>query len=221
MLDTVSNRLYGIIHSYDDGSYVFGILNLEDFEVVRLELQSFEKMSDFDMIYNSGGIHITYKERTSLEKFSTKVIMSNSITNTLIWYDVEMDSLFLKFYDSRLTANQKEKVYKREHDTIEKFEAEQSRLKQEINFLPPFWDEKSQRFYRLSYQELPTNSISSEGVKSKVYLTIYDKALNMMGEAPVPQLTKKPGKHFAKDGDIWIYVNIMDEMGFIRLGIVE
>lgn len=217
VLDTLSNRLYGIIHSYDDGSYAFGILNLGDFEVIKRDLKSFEKMPDFDMIYNSGGIHITYKERTYLEKFGTKVILSNSITNTLMWYDSEMDSLFLKSYNSQLTANQKEKVYKREHGTIGEFDAEQSRLKQEINFLPPFWDEKTQLFYRFSYQEVPTTDATDEEIKSNVYLTALDKDLNQIGETHVPQLTRAPGKHFAKDGKIWIYQNMEDEMGFVRL----
>src|SRR5690554_6965622 len=94
------------------------------------------------------------------------------------------------------------------------------RLKQEINFMPPFWDERSQRFYRLSYQKLPTSSVG-DGIKANVYLTILDPGLNQIGEARVPQLTRRPGKHFARDGEIWIYVNIMDEMGFIRLAILE
>ncbi|HSI74267.1 MAG TPA: hypothetical protein VK957_00160 [Lunatimonas sp.] len=43
----------------------------------------------------------------------------------------------------------------------------------------------------------------------------------MLGETLVPQLTKKPGKHFAKNGKIWIHENMEDEMGFIRLGMSD
>jgi len=52
-------------------------------------------------------------------------------------------------------------------------------------------------------------------------MKVLDKDLNMLGETLVPQLNKKPGKHFAKDGKIWIYENMNDEMGFIRLGMSQ
>src|SRR5690606_16793020 len=52
-LDTVANRLYGIINNFNDGSYALGILNLKEFEVARLELKSFEKLPNFDIGYNS------------------------------------------------------------------------------------------------------------------------------------------------------------------------
>jgi hypothetical protein len=85
-------------------------------------------------------------------------------------------------------------------------------LRQEINFLPPFWDEKSQHFYRFSYEELPAIDRSDAEIKSNVYLTILDKDINQIGETEVPQLARSPGKHFARDGKIWIYRNLNDEM---------
>ncbi|NHE58879.1 hypothetical protein [Cyclobacterium plantarum] len=57
--------------------------------------------------------------------------------------------------------------------------------------------------------------------ETKVYLTAFDKDLNMLGEILVPQLRKKPARHFAKDGKIWIYEKMEDEMGFVRLAISE
>lgn len=79
--------------------------------------------------------------------------------------------------------------------------------------MPPFWDNESRYFYRFSYTE-------NEG-KATVYLTAYDEELNQIGETLVPELTKRPAKHFAKDGKIWIYENLNDEMGFVRLAMSE
>jgi hypothetical protein len=72
---------------------------------------------------------------------------------------------------------------------------------------------------------VPSESKVEENIKSNIYLTALDKDLNLLGEILVPQLTKKPAKpfsekfprHFAKDGKIWIYENINDEMGFVVL----
>lgn len=217
VLDTVANRLYGIINNYDDNSYDFVTLDLKEFEVSRMELKSFENLPNFDIVFNSNGMIINYKEGVYIKKINTKVMLSNSISNTLMWYESEIDSLYIKSYNSQLTANRKEKEYKKERETIEELEAEQRRLKQEINFMEPFWDEKRQLFYRLSYEELPP-SAAGGGIKANVYLTVLDPDLNQIGETPVPQLTKRPAKHFAKDGKIWIYENMDDEMAFVRLG---
>jgi len=41
--------------------------------------------------------------------------------------------------------------------------------------------------------------------------------LNLIQEAKLPFLTQKPLRHFIKDGMLWLFVNLEDEMGFIRL----
>jgi len=46
---------------------------------------------------------------------------------------------------------------------------------------------------------------------------ILDKELNLFNEFSIPQLTNIPYFSFAKDGKIWIFENIEDEMGFVRL----
>uniref|UniRef100_UPI003593E4A5 DUF4221 family protein n=1 Tax=Aquiflexum sp. TaxID=1872584 RepID=UPI003593E4A5 len=217
-LDTESNRLYGIILRHKDKSFTLGILHLDEYEISKRELKTFERMPDYTFIqYLTGGSIWIRSPEIEIEKFGTKVILSNQITSSLMWYETKMDSLFMKSYDSELTANEKVKEYKLEHETVEHFDAEFLKFLQEINFMPPFWDDKNQVFYRFSYQNISTESINNVEIKSKVYLTALDKDLNMIGETLVPQLTKKPAKHFAKDGKIWIYENINDEMGFVLL----
>ena len=55
-----------------------------------------------------------------------------------MWYDTELDSLFIKSYNSQLTANKKEEAYKKEHETFEELEAEERKSRQEIIFCPRF-----------------------------------------------------------------------------------
>ena len=50
------------------------------------------------------------------------------------------------------------------------------------------------------------------------FLTAFDEELNQIGETLVPQLTKKPERHFAKDWEDLDFMNKWnDEMGFVRL----
>lgn len=225
VLDTDANRMFILIERIRDSGSVLGILDLKEYEISRKDLQTFEKLNNYRFTLWMGKSSIGFGPGMKIEKFGSKVILSNQITSSLMWYDTAMDSLFLKTYSSQLTANEKVNSYKLEHETEESVEAEYTKLHQEINFLPPFWDEKNQVFYRFSFQEVPSESKVEENIKSNIYLTALDKDLNLLGEILVPQLTKKPAKpfsekfprHFAKDGKIWIYENINDEMGFVVL----
>jgi len=218
-LDAEANRLYGIILRHMDKSFALGILNLDLFEISKIEIKTFERMPNYTFIQNlPGGSMWIRSPEIEIEKFDTKMILSNQITSSLMWYDTRLDSLFMKSYNSQLTANEKVNEYKLKHETEESFDAEINRFHQEINFLAPFWDQKNQVFYRFSYQDIASES-NQEEAKAKVYLTVFDKDLNQIGETSIPQLIKKPAKHFAKDGKIWIYENINDEMGFVVLTI--
>ncbi|MFC4873449.1 DUF4221 family protein [Negadavirga shengliensis] len=209
VFDPESNRIYGLIFRHMDKSYVLGILHLDAYEISKVELKTFVRMADFTFNYNVSGSILIKSPEGEIEKHGSKVILSNQVTSSLMWYDTELDSLFIKSYKNKLTANEKVKDYKLDHNAKESFEAEYMRFHSEINFLPPFWDQKNQIFYRFSFEENED--------KTKVYLTAYDMELNQIGESRVPQLIKKPAKHFAKDGNIWIYENTNDEMGFVRL----
>ena len=94
----------------------------------------------------------------------------------------------------------------------------------EISYNSPFWDESRQVYLRFSYEleysqeaSPPPGQLLPIPSGAKVYLTIYDGNFNMLRESRVPVLDKAPAHHFAKDGKIWIFENIKDEMGFVRL----
>jgi hypothetical protein len=215
--DKESNRLYGLVYYALKKRLDFGIFDLTDFEIHRIELNTFDRIINYSFTNLTGNAIITLLPEMEVEKFGTNVIISNQITSSLMWYNTEMDSLFFKSYNSQLTANEKVEDYQLQHETDKSFDSEYSRFHQEINFLPPFWDEKNQIFYRFSYQEIPSEN--KDEVKSKVYLTVFDVELNQIGEIFLSQLNKKPSKHFAKDGKLWIYENINDDLAFVVLTI--
>jgi hypothetical protein len=174
-----------------------------------------------------GNASIIVNPKIRIEKFGTKMVISNQINNSFTIIETSIDSLYYKTYKSHLTSDSKKSNYKTEHESVEGMEEEYAKFLQDINFLPPFWDEKNELFYRFSYQEMESQDNKDEDVKIKVYLTIFDNDLNLLGESYVPQLKTIQGdisfrefpKHFAKDGKIWIYENINDELAFVRLSI--
>jgi hypothetical protein len=60
---------------------------------------------------------------------------------------------------------------------------------------------------------IPSNSPESS-TKSEVYLSAFDPELNLLGEIQLEDLKQVPEKPFFKDGKLWSYVNVADELGF-------
>lgn len=210
--------LYGIIGSFTGKNYSLGKLDVDNKNLKKFPIKSFDKMADYYFLLQS---MMLIMPDMDLIEWEDKLILSNSVSSELSWFDLQQDTLISKTYQSKLTADSKKGTYRNEVETPEELQKEQKAMQQEINFMAPFWDEVNQRFYRFSYEELDLEMDlnNGESTRSKVYLTILDKDLNLLGESPVPELDQKPGKHFVKDGKIWMFVNMDDEMGFVRLNL--
>lgn len=227
ILDEETYRLYVLTDRIESNNYTFGIFNLQNNEALRMPLKSLENPNSYTFTLRMGKATIIVYPKIGIEKFGTKVVISNQINSSFTILETSIDSLYSKTYKSHLTADSKKSNYKTEHESVEGMEEEYARFLQDINFIPPFWDEKNELFYRFSYYEIESQDINDEDVKIKVYLTIFDNDLNFLGEFYVPQLKTIRGdisfrefpKHFAKDGKIWIYENINDELAFVRLSI--
>ena len=94
---------------------------------------------------------------------------------------------------------------------------------EEVSFGPLMWDVENERYFRFFYEysypdELPPGGFPRP-VSTVVYLMVLDKELNLLHETSLPQLDHVPYFSFAKDDKIWIFVNLEDELGFVRLNI--
>ncbi|MHA7131773.1 DUF4221 family protein [Algoriphagus namhaensis] len=225
ILDQEVDRLYIVSKGVEERNYTLLILDLESYETLRYPLKSLDKLNDHIFTLKVGNASVIFRPYTIIEKFGTQIILSNQTSNEFIIFDTAVDSLFLKSYKSLLTNSKKAHNYQTLHESEQSLEKEYSKFLQDINFLPPFWDEINQVFYRFSYEEIKDLHENNQDKKVNVYLTVFDRELNWLGEAEVPQFNKISKddlfaifpKHFAKDGNIWIYKNIEDELGFIVL----
>lgn len=48
-----------------------------------------------------------------------------------------------------------------------------------------------------------------------------DENFKLLGETTVPQLQQPPSYMFVKDGKIWYYVKMDDEIGFVRMALID
>ncbi len=219
------NVYYGLVSDWREGNTEVAKLNVAEDVIQRFDLPIFEEAKKFDIEITDGG-------RFSMQKYiihaGGKLIVGVDGSNELYVLDKETGTAQLHKYTSELTATEKKGNYPPKVGGIDEFAGIYRRILEEVGFAAPVWDEVNEVFYRFSFiMEFDENAEKPEGSPiqqpsgAKVFLTIYDKELNMISESAIPQLTKRPAFHFAKDGKLWVFENIEDEMGFVRLSISD
>jgi hypothetical protein len=191
----------------------------------RYEIPLFEKVKKFQIEIGDGGSFVV---QSSLVKEGGKAIVCSEISSDLYVYSPESDSFEAHTYLSELTAAEKTDTYPTTVGGIEDLAPVFRRMQEEITFMPPRWDEVNEVYYRFSFISVFDDSVEldkgnpfPQASEAKVYLTVYDKDLNMIGESFMPMITSRSEFHFAKDGKLWVFENIEDEMGFVRLSISD
>jgi hypothetical protein len=222
ILANKGNQLYGIIGNYSGKNLQLGKVDFDSNTFSKYLLPEYDKLSDYMIRLNSPNRSEIIAPPQFVNQYENKIIFSTSVFNTLMIYDISLDSLYRMKYANTLTKNSKTGKYRNEVETKEEFREISSKISKEVSFYEPLWDISTQKFYRFSNESLPTTTLADGTPKfnNKIYLTIFDKDFNLLGENLVKELNIPPFIHFVKDGKIWIFRNIDDELAFIRLSIL-
>ena len=213
-------EFYTIIEQIDQNSTTIGLVNLDTKTLKRHEIPQLEKLKDFRVLFSIAGSTVSSKPLVTMYPWNDQILIGNNVINEVIVFDPKSESISVKTFDSNLTPIQKTPNEKIEVGSIEELIAAGKKLNEQIDFKKFNWDAESQRFYRLSSISLPRPE-GEKTYKADVFLTVFDKELNMIGEVKVEGYNKPPSNNFFKDGSIWIHENMDDELGFIRIKIVE
>ncbi|MBW3467790.1 DUF4221 family protein [Arthrospiribacter ruber] len=148
-----------------------------------------------------------------IESLDEKVLFSTNVTSTLLAY--KNGAFDLIIINHKTIENKKRGKLTDRFESREEFELELKKLRSEINFSKPVWDAENEVFYRFAYKEKGNEDQSAPS--AEVYLVVMNKEFEVLHEIKVPQLNKSPNFHFVKDGRIWIFENVDDEVSFIRI----
>jgi hypothetical protein len=216
------NKFYGLYGRWLDHQFFLIRFDLESESYEKIPLPETRKLNDYRMeIEHEGKPAGEFSPKPMAHAIQdNKIVITNGAFNEAYVYDILTDSLYLKTWESQLTPNQNE--YKLPK-TVELLQAEEHYMKfnESIYFLPPKWDPVSQRYIRLSFTTQFSENLNEYGeaieIGAEVYLTVFDKELNMLGEQHLDQYQKNPRQHFFTDNKIWLYENMDDELGFVRI----
>lgn len=220
------SKFASLIHIFEDNKRSFILIEPANNTIKELPIPVIEKAKDFDiMLVEERPLAIVGPQRY-LNIEQGKVILGTEASSELYVLDKDADSLRHITFNSRLIPNEKSGTYPPEVSSKNQFITYALKIQKDISYKAPVWDDKRKVYYRFSFQYIfDENNIPKEKrlfprpIGATVYLSVLDKDFNLMAEGAVPQLDRTPSFHFAKDGKLWLFENIEDEMGFVRLDI--
>lgn len=199
------------------GNFFEGSLDLikVDFETKKgkvIDIPAMDLASEFRIVLRSE-VTMVYLEEVSLDELNGKLIIQTTAGSDAYLFDSTSDSLRLLTFDHKLVPKKKEATVRNEVTSQKEFDDEIAKLSSQIGFEKFIWDDKGKRYFRFAKIFHPKVDDKTPQ-KADVFLFAYDQDFRLIGETQLKDLTSVPAYPFFKDGKLWFYVNVEDELGF-------
>lgn len=187
------------------------IVNLVNKQVKKIPIPELNRISEF--IIKGLEFDIEYGEKTFLGNFGDLIIASTTAFNEAFVYDVQQDALVHKQFHSLITADAKKGEFDRVFGTEGEWKALSRERSKEVDFGKFLYDDQNEKFWRFSYE---MDRMIGDSIVHKTVLTIFDSDLNQLHEQQV-SFDYSFYQSFFKDGTLYSYINLNDEMAFVRV----
>ncbi|MEB2783213.1 DUF4221 family protein [Algoriphagus persicinus] len=190
------------------------IVNLNSMELKKVPLDIFEKIQKFEIVFRAeGNAKTSISETVFFDSFEDKILISSSSYNEIYVVNISDGTLEKRSYHSELTADTKKGNYpKIAGSQNELFDLAKEKVK-EVNFLKFHYDDQNEKFWRFS---TTLDRMIGDSAAYDIVLTIFDKNLIQLHEEKV-DYSEMGSLTFFKDGSLYSYINLEDELGFIRI----
>lgn len=219
------NHVFGFYVKWEDNSYFLLDFDTKNKSYSKIDLPEYKNLLKYrvEILYN-GNMGGSYGVGISPYTADNKIILANNCVNDAYIYDFAQDSLYYKSWDTPLLGSKKTYTPPAQVEGGSKQLSEIIRkMGEDISYGEFHWDEQTKQYFRLSEKKRFSEELDEYeefiSTGAEVYLSIFDRDFELVAETVVPELTKTPSKHFVKDGKIWLFENIDDELAFVRLSI--
>lgn len=193
------------------------LINIENMELKFVATDASSKLDEFrimlEMDTEGGTSSMSMGESVFIRFMEDQLVVSNSALNEAYIYNIVSDTLVYKTFEATLTGNERIKNFPNQVDSREAlFEASKEKQKQ-VRFGPMIPQTEENLIWRFSTD---MDRMIADSVVSKDVVTLFDTDFNMIEEQTLENFTNSSSQFF-KDGMLYSYLNINDEMAFVRL----
>lgn len=187
-------------------------LVIMDFNTKKLKLidiPALKALHDFKIQVEINGGNSTAGDQSFLMVNGSQILISQGSVNGVSVYDLNLDSLKVYSYETELLPTEKPGNYTRKVGSVEEFQAAMDAKTKEPEFGEFMYDSDHNLYYRISFLKEP----KADGeLEWKGVLSIFNEDFKLLHEEA--GLGTYSGEKFVKNGKIYRYINIEDEMAF-------
>jgi len=208
-------RYYTIPGSVFDFDQVmeFAVIDRNTMEGSLMKLPALDITLAFSLILTSKGMMQAYTEDIFYLDQNGRYFISSSATSDIYAYDPQVDSLLLFSFPIQTVPKAKSDPPKQKQVTDrDQWNSEMEKINAQVKFSPLLWDETRNYFFRLA--STITGDIPGGKTTNEVFLLAFNSDMKLVGETIIEGLNHIPDYPFYKDGKLWSYVNVEDELGF-------
>lgn len=225
-ISSEGHRFAGMVTNWEKKTAKLVVIDREENQVTTFPAPEIEKAAKFEIMLNDGEMRMGLGTYRFGKVENGKLIFGTGVGHELYVLDPEAEEFRLVSYASELLPPEKSGDYPAEVSSQNEMRVIHEKIQSDINFAAPVWDEKKQVYYRLAFQmefddskPIPEGRFMRETSGATVFLTVLDKDFNLLSEGQLTTMNKYPPFYFAKDGKLWLFENLEDEMGFVRMDI--
>lgn len=194
----------------DQAKSGLAVISLKDLSLRKIPVKIWESLQPYvRTLIENGKMQMRTFEPVYKTQIGNKLLLSSGNFNEVYVVDLLTDSVRHITYTSTLTRNTKTVPEKPIANSNEEMRELFDQANREVEFKEFHFDDKSRKFFRFSRDVSRT---IADSVVYKTVLTLFDEELNQIHEEEVPLGIF--GFRFFKNGKLWTFVNVEDELGF-------
>ncbi|MBN3581613.1 DUF4221 family protein [Algoriphagus aestuarii] len=200
----------------EDTADGLAIFDLEKKQVRYHPLTVFKELEKYQTVFYYEGVHPIqmYMADIKLHLKGDSLIYSNTAQNKVYFFQLSSNTLSSKSYTSKFTSQEAEGNYPKRSDNEAEFKEITKEKEKEVNFGRFFFDDQNNVYWRFSRE---MKGLIGDSIVYKTVLTAFDPNFNQLHEELLPGDFVLPQKYFARKGMIYTFLNIEDELAFVRL----
>lgn len=190
------------------------VIDIEKMEVNFVPTDAISKLDEFRiMLEMDGNAMMSMGESVYMKFINGQLVLSNTAMNEVYLYDTSTDSLMRKTFEASLTGNERVKNFPTQVDSREAlFETSKEKSKQ-VKFGPMNFQKEENLIWRISTD---LDRMIADSVVTKDVVTFFDTDYTMLKEQTLENFTNSNTRFF-KDGMLYSFLNVDDELAFVRL----
>lgn len=208
------NYIYSLPGDFMESNRDLAVVNRSTKSAKMIDIPALDNTGKFSIMFFQDGMGEITLEDYFLDEYQGHLYLSSSVTSDLYRYDFQRDSLQLFSFPITVSPKEKTEFPKTEASSKKEQMEESQKVHSQISFKHLMWDESRKLFFRIGTITKPSDSPDLPA-KISVFLYAFDSEMKLIGETLIVDLKIIPESAFFKDGKLWSYVNVEDELGFV------